>query len=428
MNFISYLNMHRSRLGYVNCVLLVADIQLDSLASLRNRLDQFLFTQVYPDDPRFDEFKNRIDEKSWQELSEMKIRRGKRIAKRTRKGVIQNEKFESYSVSELWLYQNSMRSHIGHVLPEDSNEPIELAKSLGFLSPGYALTEFGNIIKLFLLENIPESTNPLPYPNPLVVYDYLPVRILYLYSLLKLDMVFLAMLDSLSSGSCADDALKNGLNSLIKRLDTGIRLDEVNQAKGLFELSKRINKIRISKKGATERPVDKAQKTPRLEFCVDLGLLERLPIDRNEEAIYQPTAHLEKVPIALGGLMSQPTASSQWLDREFFKGVGLLYNRTLQQIEDSNLRLLYFVRGCSFVGRRLGFIPGRTAGMVGALMAWREGFRLEIAEIYDEVYRVPRGKWANYIKFSGGSRLDSEFLVSIDSTLEEELAGVIRTQ
>jgi hypothetical protein len=430
MNLIRYLNMHRSRLGYVNCVLLVADIQLDSLVSLRRRLDGFLFRVISEDEATFADFRAFIDADGFADLTRMKRNRSKRKSKRSRKGIIPDYvelpgAQVGYAVSELWLYQSAMRSQLGHILEEDSDEPIELAKSLGFLSQGNALTEFGNAVKLVLLSR-GDFAPARPLPNPLVIYDEVLLRLLYLMALLQADAAFIGLLQGLSSGANPDKALKAGLDYLIGRLETETRLDEVSEARGIFDLRRRIDKIHYSRDGTAEEPVAKAQGVPRLEFCVDLGFLERGGTLGGDAGMYQGTTYLERVPRALGGLIERPTAAARWLDREFFGAAGMLYGRSLTVLKDTDRRLMYFVKGARFLGRRQGFVPGRIASLVGCLLAWQDGFQLEISELFDEVYRVPKGQWADSIKFSGGSRLDNEFLVALAPDLEAKLEAALQ--
>lgn len=420
MKHISYLNMHRSRLGYVNCVLLVADVQLDSPIALRRRLDSLLFQAVFEDQPEFASFEEHLKPGGLERLDNQIARRSLRRAKRTRTGVVSEGTRLSgpraYDVSDLWLLDMSMRSELGGVLREDSDEPIELAKDLGFLSAGYALTQFGQMVKLFLQERTGESVTLLPQPNPLLVYDDVRLRLLYLRALFEADIVFPAMLVALGNGCRTDESLRIALDHLLGQVDQGLRLDEVSEARGLYQLRERIGKVRVSRTSmASETPVDKAQRVPRLEFCVDLGFLDR------SESTYHLTEEVKRAPFVLNELVAKPGLSQRWLDHEFFRAAGLLYDQPLAPIDDPNVCLLYFVRGSRFVKRKVGFIPGRVAAMVACLLAWTEGHRLEIAQTFEEVYAVPKGPWAEYIQFSGGSRLDSEFLVVVNEALEAKL-------
>src|SRR5579872_6512119 len=195
--------MHRARLGYVNCVLLAADVQLDTSASLRRRLDKMLFENVvFAGSPEFQSYAAEIDPAKWQKIDEQSSRRALRRSKRTRRGILpgglaeeakenQGPTQSSYAPGDLWIHQRNMRSELGRVLPEDSDEPIELAKDLGMLSESYALTEFGNVVKAFLLERLGGETASLAAtPNPLEVFDDFRLRLMYLYALLREDVVF----------------------------------------------------------------------------------------------------------------------------------------------------------------------------------------------------------------------------------------------
>jgi hypothetical protein len=433
MNYISYLNMHRSRLGYVNCVLLMADVQLDSPLALRRRFDEFIFQPVFEDSAGFADFKALLRAGALEELDRQVAQRGRRPSKRTRRGIVPEAAQRGprvFDLGDLWLLQTSMRSHVGRIPREYSNEPIELAKELGLLSPGYALTEFAHMLKLFVIERVGEHVKAVPSPNPLAIYEDIPLRLLYLFTLLRADVVFAALLGALAREWDLDGALRRALEDLTGRIESEMRLDAVGEAKGLFLLRERIKKKRPTGEVGTEKPVDKAQRVPRFEFCVDLGFMERqggAASAGREEGTYRRTRALELVPRALATYLERPTAAVQWLDREFFKAAGIIYEHELRPCEDPDLKLFYFVKGSSFLKRRVGFIPGRIAAMIGCLFAWLDGYRLEIADLFNEVYKVPKGKWSAYMQFSGGSRLDSEFLVVVDQTLESKLQSAVHT-
>ncbi len=418
--------MHRSRLGYVNCVLLISDVQLDSSPALKRRFEDLIFTPTFENSLDFPEFVRLLREGAIDEINRQGEKRSLRKSKRRRQDVLPETVLRgprAYNVGDLWLYQASMRSHVGRIPRDYSAEPIELAKELGLLSPGYALTEFGHMLKLFLKERLGDDERPRAQPNPLEIYDEVNLRLLYLYALLRSDIVFPAMLGALAEGEVlnADQALSHALDQLTNSIEAEGRLDAITEAQALFKLRERIRKPRPSGERASEWPVDKAQRVPRLEFAVDLGLLERKENVGAEGGAYHATAGLRRVPLALRTLLERPSTVHQWLDREFFGAAGTLYDQQLRPCDSPDHRLLYFVKGGGFLKRRVGFIPGRVAAIIGCLYAWAEGFRIEIADLFAEAYGVPKGKWAGSIQFSGGSRLDSEFLVIIDSQLEGRL-------
>jgi hypothetical protein len=175
----------------------------------------------------------------------------------------------------------------------------------------------------FLQERTGESLAPLPRPNPLLVYDDIRLRLLYLRALFEADIVFPAMLVALGNGCRIEESLRLALDYLLGQVDQGLRLDEVSEA--LYQLRERIGKIRASGSGtSTETPVDKAQRVPRLEFCVDLGLLDRKtsPTTEAGESNYHVTTDLKRAPWVLRDLVGKPGRSRTWLDREFFRAAG----------------------------------------------------------------------------------------------------------
>src|SRR5438270_2025117 len=333
MKVISYLNMHRARLGYVNCVLFVAETQLDSAPSLRRRLDTLLFAPVIDGSPVMQAFRQHLQDKWLDDLKKQAEQRARRKSKRSRHGVHEElvsrmQEPRVYSIADLWLHESAMRSHLGKVLPEDSNEPIELAKDLEFLSNGYALTEVGNLTKLFLQEHTGEEMPVAPEPNPLLIYDNPCIRLLYLHALLHADAVFISFLHALGSGANTDNVLQLALTNLARRFENTARLDEIQDAKAIFKLRDRISKVYASRSSLNvpvEHPVLKAQKVPRLEYCVDLGFLDREE-ERKGLPRYSPTPALERAAIALAGLLEKSAIASWWLDRNFFKAAGTIYN------------------------------------------------------------------------------------------------------
>ena len=429
MKLISYLNMHRARLGYVNCVLLAADVQLDTSASLRRRLDKMLFENVvFADSPEFQSYAAEIDPVKWQKIDEQSNRRALRRSKRTRRGILpgglpeeakenQGPTQSSYAPGDLWIHQRNMRSELGRVLPEDSDEPIELAKDLGMLSESYALTEFGNVAKAFLLERLGGETAGISaFPNPLEVYGDFRLRLMYLYALLREDVVFIALLDYISATHSLSDCLRKSLDLAVGKLEENVRLDEVGELRSLSVLHRRISKD----------PVDKAQRVPRLEFMVDLGLLNRQPASDHSDSQYAETEATGRLRSAFNDLFVQPASSVSWLDSNFFHAAGVVYGQSHEPVASPERRLLYFVRGAAVLGKRMGFIPGRAASLAACALALSEGFHLEISELFTEVYSVPKTRWSEFVKFSGGSRLDNEFLVAIDPSLESLLSAALQ--
>lgn len=427
MRVISYLNMHRARLGYVNCVLLAADVQLDTAASLRRRLEKLLFENiVFTGSSEFGEFSSFIDPGKWTELAAMTERRSLRKSKTVRRGVLppslsisgaetDRPTLDVYAPADLWLAQREMRSSLGRLLPEYADEPIELAKDLCLLSQSYALTEFGNVLKGFLLKRFGDTLSLRAAPNPLDVYGSLPERILYLYALLSADALFPAMLDHIVASGSTSKSLVGALDRVLAHTENSVRLDEVNQLKNISKLRTRLEK----------EPVDKAQRVPRLEFMVDLGLLERVSDKEKGESQYATTDAAHRFVAAFQDLLKSPNTLDSWLDHNFFSAAAAVYDIPVSRPHDEMLTLLYFVRGAAHLGRRMGFIPGRAASIAGSILALSDGYKVEVADLFRCAYNLPKTQWSQFVKFSGGSRLDNEFLVAIDPLLEAKLRAAI---
>ena len=114
------------------------------------------------------------------------------------------------------------------------------------------------------------------------------------------------------------------------------------------------------------------------------------------------------------------------LDRNFFRWAAEIFGLAVRTCTDDRRRLLYFAHGYHYLQREIGFTPGRTIAMAGCLLAWEEGWIVEVAEMFDLLQRMAAGPWRPYLEYSGGSRLDQEFLIKIKPglvpALEKEIA------
>ena len=113
-----------------------------------------------------------------------------------------------------------------------------------------------------------------------------------------------------------------------------------------------------------------------------------------------------------------------FLDQHFFASflstekVAVVHQPTDRQI------LLLFVRAYEILRRPLGFTPGRPVALLACLLAAEEHYGLEVSDAYRCIYEAAQSKWSEFLHFSGGSRFDQEFLISVEpgflSRLEEE--------
>ena len=129
---------------------------------------------------------------------------------------------------------------------------------------------------------------------------------------------------------------------------------------------------------------------------------------------------------SLGPLREHPEDQQDLLDRSFFRWAAEIFGLTARLCTDDRRRLLYFAQGFHYLQREIGFTPGRTIALAGCLLAWEDGWIIEIAEMFNLLQRMAAGPWRPYLEYSGGSRLDQEFLIKIKPglipDLEKELA------
>ena len=122
--------------------------------------------------------------------------------------------------------------------------------------------------------------------------------------------------------------------------------------------------------------------------------------------------NLEPVSLAPGKIAAT-------LEQEFFAYCADAYGYKVSGtvIADSEI-LLWFARAFKLVGREYGFTPGRTITTTACLLAIERGRLLELGAVADCVYRAAKSEFSKYLKFSGGSRFDREFLIRVQPGLE----------
>jgi hypothetical protein len=105
------------------------------------------------------------------------------------------------------------------------------------------------------------------------------------------------------------------------------------------------------------------------------------------------------------------------IDMHFFRWAAEIYQFKAQPCDSDLRRLYYFARGFPYLEREIGFTPGRTVAIAGCLLALEEGWIIEVAEMFDVLRQMAAGPWRRYLEYSGGSRLDQEFLIKVKAEL-----------
>jgi hypothetical protein len=122
-------------------------------------------------------------------------------------------------------------------------------------------------------------------------------------------------------------------------------------------------------------------------------------------------------------LRNHPEDQQELLDRHFFAWAAEIYGIPAKRCEPDVRQLFYFTKGYPFLEREIGFTPGRTVALAGCLLALEDGWLVEVAEMFGLLQRAAAGPWRPYLEYSGGSRLDQEFLIKIRPTLEPALSA-----
>jgi hypothetical protein len=112
-------------------------------------------------------------------------------------------------------------------------------------------------------------------------------------------------------------------------------------------------------------------------------------------------------------MRDDPFEQQDLLDRHFFRWASAIFERPHRRCEDDRQRLYFFAQGFEYLQREIGFTPGRTVALAGCLLAWEQAWIVEVDEMFDLLRRMAGGPWRPYLEYSGGSRLDQEFLIKI---------------
>lgn len=179
-----------------------------------------------------------------------------------------------------------------------------------------------------------------------------------------------------------------------------------------------VDALRVCSTYATRletKAVARNQAQPRYHHLLELGLLSRLETEagvRRTSPYFATEAGLRAAQ-ALMPLLSTPDQQQELLDKGFFGWAAQIYNPSAVASDSDARRLYYFARGFPYLEREIGFTPGRTVALTGCLLALEEGWIVEVADMFRTLRDMAAGPWRPYLEYSGGSRLDQEFLIKV---------------
>ncbi len=426
------LDERQSRLGYISCLAIVASRDLDDRDALRERFVNLAFQRVYPSHPSWCGFMELIEAS---DLSELRNSRSRRKLQ----GALTQTDEETYYLSDLWLKQHAMPSKTALLDPERADVVIEHARHLGVLGLGYTLSETGSAVRAYLpYREYPGVMGPTP--NPMNVYEDVSVRAGFAYCLFSSDSLLPFFIDKAvkkKSASASDAGLL--LDAVDEMLLVMRRIGGVGEAESTRMIA--AYRDRVNPAGPARDPtfggrgvqsfspsadrtrhirpakrVHKHHLRPRLENLVDVGVLSRAA---GEEG-FRVTATTERAAIVFAALREDPRKLRYFLDREFFGAwarIQGIESRTADRSEVIRCFALAYER----VKRSIGFTPARTVALATSLLALRRGMVAEVASTMEMVLDAAKGTLNEYFQFSGGTRLDHEYMIRVRPEIREIL-------
>jgi hypothetical protein len=413
------LDPHHSRLGYLGVCAAVGVRALDTYDALVARMRDVLFERLYDDQARYHEAVAAAD----RDLIEGLLDRKTRPEEEDPAAILSPMDARSswLTRSEAWLADRRMPSHIGYLQKKHVGRTVDFARWVGVLLPTFELSEDGMLLNLLVTggkEEAWHSTNLLYVRNrPATVLHYLRL-------LLRSEILFPSLLVELSEREAEDRPVAargpNGLlRAAIARLQGRIGApDDPEDMLAVRELGEILEAV--LKSLSTEENYLR----PRLEMLVDIGLLERPAAEglRRKEAFpWRLSEEGHAIAAAWKTLETTPQQVDEFLEKQFIAANAALIGRPLRSPKGDTETLLWFARAAEHVQREIGFTPGRTIASLASLYAAEHAVRLEVSEVFRVVYAVPGSPYKEYLRFSGGSRFDAEFMIRVDPGLSERL-------
>jgi hypothetical protein len=423
MQFIADLDWHTLRLGAFHILAQVGERSIDTREALLNRFEDVLFHKIYRDDPAFPKFLDYVDEDAFGRVDE---RAGDVRPNPAAELMPTESKTPWFHTVELWQSDRRLPAPgVGPIAVDHAARFLDLGKKLGIFTPTNALSERGEILRAFFARTHGLIDSALPIPNPLLI-DTLASRVILLEALLREDALMVLMLMEFTGDPEA------GIARAFRKVG-GIPQPELlmRAAQHLYDIlgvepdiytALELQHLRKYIDNLAEKKNHLNQALPRMEFAVDLDVIQRAGVGRRtREPVYRPTENTRRFVEAFGRFRTDPTAAQNDLDDTFFRGMAATYGIPAHPVESDDERLLWFCRGYKLIKRPAGFTPGRSAAFAGALLALEQSRLVDLSEMFSAVYRAAHGPWSQRLGFSGGSRFDREFLIRVDERLEDEL-------
>jgi len=435
------LDPHHARIGYLGALAFVATRALDRPDALMARFQDLIFERIYPKDPRFAQLLSLVDEERRPELLARQERpedEDPSAAFSQSPGAVESAPTdwlltprpkrpqrrlvhtEWLYISEFWLHHRLMPSPLGLLTRDKAHRTLDLARSIGVLLPTLELSEAGYLIQ-HLLMNARANVSAPAHFNPLLPDAHPALPIVYFRQLLEHEMLLPFLILQLTESEPAQLATRGRTGLLLRSVERMLAaIGDTTDPESAMEL-RTVDEFReaIAVKDSTQENYLR----PRMEILVDLGLLgrRRRPAEGRAEFVWEPTERTRLLSRILAPLAGQQNRTRTFLDEQLFAAWTALHGSTCRLIDTDQERLFWFARAFEQIGREFGFTPARTLAMKACILAWESGAVMEIGNVLKTVYEAAKTDWGRYLRFSGGSRFDSEFLIRIDEAMLPEL-------
>jgi hypothetical protein len=415
------LDPHHQRIGYLGALTTVISRGLDSHEALAGRYHDLIFERVYPDDSRFDVLFSRLD--SDQQKALLGHKRG---SEEDPSSILSSpaDKAGWVYLSEFWIRDRSLPSHIGWLGRDKYERTIQLARWGDLLLQTNELSETGYVLRVLLDDTAGESSSPTTFNllNP-SARPCLPL--LYLRIMLGAEILFPFVVSEFVERDSKKIAVTSrGESGLLRAaLDRAIEvIGEPSDPDDILAIREWLTFREVVLKNLS---TEENYLRPRLEILVDLGIVGRRKNAGPKGFIWEVTHTTRSIVEEWQELIVDRNSMSTYLETQFFGSVSRVWGGSHRPATGDEERLLWFARALRRVRREFGFTPGRTAALLGCLLSWESGIVIELSEMFDVVYRAAKSEWGKYLHFSGGSRFDREFLIRMDDEALERLENSV---
>jgi hypothetical protein len=420
------LDPYHQRVGYLGAIASIAYRGLDMKDAVRARLEAMLFDKVRVDSPEYCAM-----------LEDVPVERREALAStRKDRGEDENPASILYGVdeasdwlytSEIWLHQACMPSPLGLVPRNRIDRIIDLARWTSILTPTMELSEAGFIVQMLLVEARGAAPAPKLF-NPLNPRLRIGLPLMYLRLLLGAEILWPSLVVELVERADAKRTLATrGQDSL---LQAGVvrLLSELGQPSDPADILDLRDITEFRESIAAKPSTEENYLRPRLELLLDLDLIGRdSDRTRGKDAFpWVPTPRTRMLGDEWAHLTHKGNYVPEYLENAYFGSMARVYQVDAKRITDSRHVLLWASRAFTYVGREVGFTPGRTLAIMACILAFEAGEVLEVRQVFDAVYAAAKAEWGEYLRFSGGSRFDREFMIKLQPGLSDALERDIK--